>query len=45
MAKLDRTFVNSIRTGNSAFLLNDFHDGLKTLAPMLASWESACNGG
>ncbi len=43
--ELDRTFVNAIQTCDSSGLLNDFHDGLKTLAPLLAGWESARNGG
>ncbi|AWT59221.1 MAG: scyllo-inositol 2-dehydrogenase (NAD(+)) [Candidatus Moanabacter tarae] len=43
--ELDRIFVNAIQTGDTSYLLNDFHDGLKTLAPLLAGWESARNGG
>ena len=43
--ELDRIFVNAIRTGDGSALLNDFHDGLNTLAPLLAGWESAQQGG
>ena len=43
--ELDRAFVNAIRTGDGSSLLNDFHDGLNTLAPLLAGWESARRGG
>ena len=43
--ELDRVFVHAIRTGDGTGLLNDFHDGLKTLAPLLAGWESARSGG
>lgn len=43
--ELDRIFVRSIQTGDRSELLNDFGDGLKTHAPLLAGWESAKKGG
>ena len=41
----DRVFVEAIRTGDSSHILNDYPDGLYTLAPLLAGWESARCGG
>ena len=41
----DRTFIEAIRSGDDTRMLNDYHDGLSTLAPMLAGWESARRGG
>jgi myo-inositol 2-dehydrogenase/D-chiro-inositol 1-dehydrogenase len=41
----DRTFINAVRTGDRDLILNDFQDGLSTLGPVLAGWESARNGG
>ena len=43
--ELDRRFCEAIRTGNSSHLLNDYHDGLYSLGPVLAGWESARQGG
>ena len=43
--ELDRIFIEAIRTGDSSHLLNDFNDGLLTLAPLLASIDSARQGG
>ena len=41
----DRAFVEAIRTGDGTGILNDYHDGLYTLGPLLAGWESArCDG-
>jgi predicted dehydrogenase len=36
----DRTFIEAVRTGDTSALLNDYHDGLRSLAPVLAGWES-----
>ena len=41
----DRTFIEAVRTGDASALLNDYQDGLRTLAPVLAAWESARRGG
>ena len=43
--ELDRVFTTAIRTGDRGDMLNDFSDGLLTLAPLLAAWESARKGG
>ena len=43
--ELDRRFCEAVRTGDGSALLNDYHDGLYTLAPLLAGWESARRGG
>ena len=43
--ELDRVFVNAISTRDGSALLNDFSDGLKTHAPLLAAWESSQRGG
>lgn len=41
----DRRFIEAVRTGDRGLLLNDYHDGLYSLAPVLAGWESARRGG
>ena len=41
----DCVFVEAIRTGDGSAILNDYHDGLYTLAPLLAGWESARRAG
>lgn len=41
----DRTFIEAVRTGDESLLASDYHDGLYTLAPILAGWESAQRGG
>jgi len=41
----DRTFIEAVRTGDPGCLASDYHDGLYTLAPVLAGWESAQRGG
>lgn len=43
--KQDQTFLESVRTGDPSLLLNDYQDGLQSLAPILAGWESADGGG
>ena len=41
----DRIFIEAVRTNNPGLLLNDYHDGLFSLAPVLAGWESARRNG
>jgi len=43
--ELDRRFCEAVRSGDGSELLNDYHDGLNSLAPVLAGWESAKRGG
>jgi len=43
--ELDYTFIKAIQNGDDSELLNDFSDGLKTHAPLLAGWESSKRGG
>ena len=43
--ELDRTFIQAVRRGSGRGLRSDFSDGLKTLAPLLAAWESSRRGG
>jgi len=43
--ELDRRFCDAVRSGDDSELLNDYHDGLYSLAPILAGWESADSGG
>ena len=43
--ELDRRFCEAVRTGDDSDLLNDYHDGLYSLAPVLAGWESQKRGG
>ena len=43
--KQDQTFLEAVRTGDSSHLLSDYQDGLQSLAPILAGWESADRGG
>ena len=43
--ELDRRFCEAVRTGDDSGLLNDYHDGLYSLAPVLAGWESHRRGG
>ncbi len=43
--ELDRRFCDAVRSGDEKHLLNDYHDGLYSLAPILAGWESARLGG
>jgi len=37
----DRAFTEAVRTGDRALILNDYADGLHSLGPVLAGWESA----
>lgn len=41
----DRVFIEAARSGDASGILNDYHDGLYSLAPVLAGWESARRGG
>ena len=41
----DQTFVEAVRSNNPGLLQSDYHDGLKSLAPILAGWESAKRDG
>ena len=41
----DRIFVEAVRSGHRGGILNDYHDGLYSLAPILAGWDSARQGG
>ena len=43
--ELDRRFCEAVRSGDGGQLLNDYHDGLYSLAPILAAWESSRQGG
>jgi len=40
-----RLFIQAVKANNDAGLLNDFHDGLFSLAPILAGWESSRQNG
>ena len=41
----DRIFIQTVRSGDDSLLLNDYHDGLFSLAPVLAGWESSRRNG
>jgi len=41
----DRVFLDAVQRHDPTALLNDYADGLKSLAPVLACWESAKRGG
>ncbi len=43
--ELDRRFIEAVRRGDDIELLNDYRDGLLSLGPVLAAWESARRGG
>jgi len=43
--EIDRRFCEAVRAGDDSQMLNDYHDGLYSLAPVLAGWESARRGG
>ena len=43
--ELDRRFCETISSGDDSNMLNDYHDGLKSLAPVLAAWESTRHNG
>ncbi len=37
----DTTFIRAVQNAEPSLLLNDYHDGLFSLAPVLAGWESS----
>jgi len=41
----DRIFIEAVRSGDDREILNDYHDGLFSLAPVLAGWESSRRNG
>ncbi len=41
----DRVFIDAVQRNDSTAILNDYADGLKSLGPVLACWESAKRGG
>ena len=41
----DKTFIRAVQTMDASILLSDYHDGLFSLAPVLAGWESARSQG
>lgn len=41
----DRVFIEAVRANDASLLLNDYHDGLFSLAPVLAGWESSRRNG
>lgn len=41
----DRIFIEAVRSGDDSAILNDYHDGLFSLAPVLAGWESSRRNG
>ncbi len=41
----DKTFIRAVQTEDASILQSDYHDGLFSLAPVLAGWESARRNG
>ena len=41
----DKTFIRAVQSGDANLLLSDYYDGLFSLAPILAGWESSRRGG
>lgn len=41
----DMTFIRAVQTGDASILQSDYHDGLFSLAPVLAGWESSRRNG
>ena len=41
----DRCFIRAVAENNPDLILNDYHDGLYSLAPILAGWESSKHNG
>lgn len=41
----DQAFVEAVRSNNPGLLQSDYHDGLRSLAPILASWDSTRKDG
>jgi predicted dehydrogenase len=38
-------FIDAVKTGDGSAILNDYHDGLFSLGPILAGWESSRRDG
>ena len=36
-----RVFIDAVKTGDGSAVLNDYHDGLFSLGPILAGWQSS----
>lgn len=36
-----RVFIEAVKTGDGSGIMNDYHDGLFSLGPILAGWESS----
>ena len=41
----DRAFVEAVRRRDPSLLASDYHDGIRSLGPILAAWESVRRGG
>ena len=41
----DQAFVEAVRSKDPGLLLSDYHDGLRSLAPILACWDSTRRDG
>ena len=41
----DKTFIRAVQSDDASLLQSDYHDGLFSLAPILAGWESSRRGG
>lgn len=41
----DKTFIRAVQASDPGLLQSDYEDGLLSLAPILAGWESARRGG
>ena len=41
----DQTFIRAVQSGDTSLLLSDYYDGLFSLAPILAGWESSRRNG
>lgn len=41
----DSVFIRAVQTGDASLLRSDYHDGLFSLAPVLAGWHSARRDG
>jgi predicted dehydrogenase len=41
----DRRFIQAVAENRPELILNDYHDGLYSLAPILAGWHSSRNAG
>ena len=41
----DKTFIRAVQSGDPSLLQSDYYDGLFSLAPILAGWESSRRDG